>query len=113
MVVGAEGGVGPDAVVALAVSSYVAPGARPARVQSYGTEHVTAMGCPPPIGVAVSVKGPVTPDDDGEMSTLTDPGPVTATSSAGAPAAGVVMVAAGDGGVGRPEVASVPVNATV
>ena len=56
MVCGADGGVGwPDAVVAVAVTSYVVPGARPVSVQSYGTAHVTVMGVPPPMGVAVRV----------------------------------------------------------
>ena len=47
--------VRPEAVVAVAVTSYVVPGARPVRTQSYGTEHVTEMGAPPPMGVAVKV----------------------------------------------------------
>ena len=55
-VVGAEAAVGwPEAVVAVAVTSYVVPGARPVRTQSYGTEQVTVIGCPPPMGVAVRV----------------------------------------------------------
>ena len=53
---GADAGVvRPEAVVAVAVTSYVVPGARPVRTQSYGTEQVTVIGCPPPMGVAVKV----------------------------------------------------------
>jgi hypothetical protein len=52
MVVGAEYGVGPEAVLAVAVISYVVPGASPVRTQSYGAEQVTVIGCPPPIGIA-------------------------------------------------------------
>ena len=51
--VGADAAVvRPEAVVAVAVTSYVVPGARPVRTQSYGTEQVTVIGCPPPMGVA-------------------------------------------------------------
>ena len=112
MVCGADGRVGwPDAVVAVAVTSYVVPGARPVSVQSYGTVHVTVMGVPPPMGVAVRVYGPVTPLDVGETSTLTDEGP-TVTSIAGAPAPGVTTVNAGDGGVRLPVAVSVPAAVT-
>ena len=113
MVCGADGGVGwPDAVVAVAVTSYVVPGARPVSLQSYGTLHVTVMGVPPPMGVAVRVYGPVTPLDVGETSTLRDEGPTSVTSIAGAPEPGVTTVNAGDAGVGLPVVASVPTAVT-
>ena len=93
MVCGADGGVGwPDAVVAVAVTSYVVPGARPVSLQSYGTLHVTVMGVPPPMGVAVRVYGPLTPDANGETSTVAVLGPVTVASMAGEPVAGVSMV---------------------
>lgn len=49
----------------------------------------------------------------GDMSTLIEPDPVTATLSAGAPAAGVMMVAEGEGGVGRPVAVVMPETATV
>ena len=60
-VVGADAGVGPDAVEAAAVTSYVVPGGRPVMLQSYGTAHVTVIGEPPPTGVAVTVYGPLLP----------------------------------------------------
>jgi len=113
-VVGADAGVGwPEAAVAVAVTAYVVPGARPVRTQSYGTAHVTVMGVPPPIGVAVRVYGPVTPEEVGDTSTLMEPEPLTTALRAGAPAAGVVIVPAGDGGVGLPDDESMPVTANV
>ena len=57
---GAEA-VWPEAVVAVAVTSYVMPGARPVRLQSYGTEQVTTIGEPPPRGSALIVYGPLLP----------------------------------------------------
>lgn len=65
------------------------------------------------MGVAVRVYGPVTPGDVGDTSTLMAPEPLTRAFRAGAPAAGVVMVPAGDGGVGLPVDASMPVTANV
>jgi len=113
MTTGADTGVGcPQALVAVEVTSYVVPAARPVRTQSAGTKHVTVVGEPPPMGDATSVYGPVTPGA-GDMSTLIEPDPVTAALSTGAPTAGVTMVAEGEGGVGRPVAISTPETATV
>ena len=71
------------------------------------------MGVPPPIGVAVRVYGPVTPEDVGDTSTLMEPEPLTTAFRAGAPAAGVVRVSSGDGEVGFPDNVSIPVTSSV
>ena len=56
MVLGADGGVGlPDGPVAVAVMAYEVPGERPFNTQSIGTEQVTVMGLPTPMGAAVRV----------------------------------------------------------
>ena len=110
---GADGGVGlPDGPVAVAVIAYDEPGERPVMTQSMGTEHVTLMGLPPPMGSAVRVYGPVTPKDERVMSALRED-PKTTTFIAGAFALGVTTEPAGEGGVGLPEEASVPVAETV
>ena len=62
---------------------------------------VTVMGLPPPTGVAVTVYGPPEPGA-GVTVTVAAVGPVACTSTAGAPAAGVVMVSGGDAGVVPP-----------
>ena len=113
MLVGAETGVvRPEAVEAVAITSYVVPGARPVRLQSYGTGQVSMIGCPPPIEVAARVYGPVIPGG-GEIKANASDGPSTVSSIEGASAAGVASVTDGAGGVGSPEVVSVPVNVTV
>ena len=53
----------------------------------------------------------MTPEEVGEMSTLSE-GPSTVTAMAGALALGVTTVPAGEGGVGLPVEASVPVAET-
>jgi len=54
----------------------------------------------------------VTPEA-GDMSTLIEPDPVTEAVSTGAPAAGVMMIAEGEGGVGMPVAILTPETATV
>ena len=90
--------VGPEIAVAVTVTSYVFPGARPARLQSYGSEHTTVMGAPPPIGVAATVYGPLVPLT-GDTSTIIEPGPVTVTAKDGAVTPGVVSGCGGEGPV--------------
>ena len=53
----------------------------------------------------------MTPEEVGDMSTLSE-GPSTVTAMAGALALGVTTVPAGEGGVGLPVEASVPVAET-
>ena len=74
---GAEAAVGwLPAPVLVTVTSYDVPGARPARLQFEAEEHVTVMGAPPPIGVAVIVNGLLVPMT-GDTVTVIAPGPVT------------------------------------
>lgn len=101
MVVGVESGVGPDAVEAVAVTSYVVPGFRPVRLQSYGTEHVMVIGEPPPIGVAVTVYGPLLPTG-GEYVTLRVVGPVAWAMMGDWLTVNVVNIFFGDGNVAVP-----------
>lgn len=110
-VVGADDGVGPDAVEAAAETSYVVPGGRPVMLQSYGTAHVTDIGEPPPTGVAVTVYGPLLPAG-GEYVALILVGPVAWAMIGECPMDIVVNIFFGDGIVAAPVDVDLPIANT-